>query len=129
MISVTRLRATYICPWLNKFSKLKLMTVEFKPKPCTLWILHAHDNISDRVKVIIDAIFNFRMSFRLLNPECFIFPGISDDKVLATMVWCEKKFSKWNLRPSIPYLWRFGMLMELVQFYQLMQSMVFIFIW
>ena len=61
------------------------MTAEFKVKPCTLWTLHAHDNISDWVKMIIDAIFNFRMFFRLLNTECFIFPGIYDDKGLASV--------------------------------------------
>ena len=78
---VTRLRATYIRPWLYQFcfSKLKLMTAEFKLKPCTLWTMHAHDNINDWVKMIFDVIFNFRMYFRLLKTECFIFPGISDD--------------------------------------------------
>ena len=35
--------------------------------------------------MIFDVIFNFRMSSCLLNTECFIFPGISDDKGLATM--------------------------------------------
>ena len=39
------------------------------------------------------------MSFRLLNTECFIFSDISDDKGLATMVWFENNFTKWNLRP------------------------------
>ena len=50
-----------------------------------LYTLHAHHNISGLVKMIFAVIFNFRMSFRLLNTECFIFPGISDDKGLATM--------------------------------------------
>ena len=35
--------------------------------------------------MIFDVIFNFRMSFRLLITECFIFAGISDDKGLETM--------------------------------------------
>ena len=44
--------------------------------------------------MITDVIFNFRMSFRLLNAECFIFPDITDDKDLASMVWFEKNFEK-----------------------------------
>ena len=35
--------------------------------------------------MIFDVIFNFRMSFPLLYTECFILPGICDDKGLATM--------------------------------------------
>ena len=34
------------------------------------------------------------MSFRLLNTKCFIFPGISDDKGVASMVWFEMNFAK-----------------------------------
>ena len=67
------------------FFQIKAMSAEFKLKLCTLRTLHAHDKLSDWVKMIIDVIFNFIMSFRLLNTECFVFPGISDDKGLATM--------------------------------------------
>ena len=96
LIFVKRLRATYIRPWLNEFcfSKLKMMTTEFKLKPCLLWTLHVHDNTSGWVKMITDVIFNFRMSFCLLNTECFIFPGISEDKGSATMVLVWKEFCK-----------------------------------
>ena len=73
---------------------LKLMAAEFKLKPSTLWTLHAHGNISGWVKMIIDVIFHFRMSFCLLNTKCFRFPGISDDKGVAIMVWFEKNFAK-----------------------------------
>ena len=52
------------------------------------------DNISGWAKMITDVIFNFRMSFRLLKAECFIFPDITDDKGLATMVSFEKNFEK-----------------------------------
>ena len=44
------------------------------------------------------------MSFRPLSTECFIFSGISDGKGLATMVWFEKNFPRWNLQPSFLYL-------------------------
>ena len=54
--------------------------------------------------MITDVIFNFRMSFRLLKAECFIFPDITDDKGLATMVSFEKNFEKWNLQPLYLYL-------------------------
>ena len=77
LIFVTRLRATYIRPWLNEFcfSKLKMMTTEFKLKPCLLWTLHAHDNTSGWVKMITDIIFNFRMSFCLMPLNVSFFLG------------------------------------------------------
>ena len=72
------------------------------------------------------------MSFRLLNTECFIFSGISDGKGLAAMkrIWFEKNFPKLNLQPSFLDLWHvLECLLELIQFYHLMQVWVFIFIW
>ena len=46
-ISLTRLKATYICPWLNDLclSKSKRITPAFILKPCTLWTVHAHDSM------------------------------------------------------------------------------------
>ena len=48
LISLTQMRATYMCPWLTDLclSKLKLITPAFKLRPCTSWTLRIHDNIS-----------------------------------------------------------------------------------